>query len=252
MAKPKRAKKDMNQDMSNILENNDTINSQQLMTNLRRAKLNVEFRNESQKIVWNKIDKNQIFFAFGPAGTGKSYISALKAVDLVLHTKNNDYKKIIIIKPAVEADEKNGFLPGSLFEKMYPFVFSTLYILEKILGKNKVEKCLELNLIEVMSLAYMRGINLDECILIMEEAQNMTIKQMITLLTRIGEHTKFIISGDISQSDRYKDGKDSGLYYAMEKLKDIEEIDMIEFSQDEIVRNPLISKMLDRFNGDVE
>lgn len=248
------AKKKNNKDymeVNKILEGNDEIKGKpQLMANLRKANFDFEFRNESQKELWHLVDNNQIVLCSGAAGTGKSYISALKAFDLVIRNKENKYKKIIIIKPAVEAGESNGFLPGSLFEKMYPFVYSTLYIFEKIIGKKKLDALLESGIIEIMSLAYMRGISIDDTIVIMEEAQNMTDKQMITLLTRIGENSKMIINGDIFQSDRYKNGKDSGLYYAMEKLKNMDDIGMLEFKDTEIVRNPLIQKMLERFNGD--
>ena len=137
-------------------------------------------------------------------------------------------------------------------EKLQPYIYSTKYVLEKILGKPKIDNLFSKGKIEVMALAFMRGINVDNSILIFEEAQNCTPRQMKTLLTRIGENSKFIISGDHEQSDRYKDMKESGLYFAMDKLKSIPEIGVFEFQPADIVRNPLVGKILEKFNGDVK
>lgn len=211
----------------------------------------VEFRTPTQKDYWNLIYEKEITLCSGPAGTGKSYISLARALH-IFSKERSKYKKIIVVKPVVEADEKLGYLPGSVEEKLEPYVYSTKYILEKILGKQRVDHLFSKGKIEVMALAYMRGINIDNAIVVCEEAQNMTPKQMKTLLTRIGENSKFIISGDHEQSDRYKKHTDSGLYFAMNKLKNIPEIGILEFQQIDIVRNPIISKILDRFNGDVD
>ena len=211
----------------------------------------MEFRGNRQKDFWDLIAEKEITLCSGPAGTGKSYISLAKALQ-IFSKERKIYKKIIVVKPVVEADEKLGYLPGNVEEKLEPYIFSTKYILEKILGKPRIDNLFAKGKIEVMALAYMRGINIDTSIVVCEEAQNMTPKQMKTLLTRIGENSKFIISGDHEQSDRYKKQSDSGLYFAMNKLKDIPEIGMFEFTQADIVRNPIISKILERFNGDIE
>ena len=211
----------------------------------------IEYKTENQKKYWDLIGEKEMTFCLGPAGTGKSFISLAKALQ-IFSKERRKYKKIIVVKPAVEADEKLGYLPGSMEEKLEPYIYSTKYILEKLLGKQKIENLFSKGKIEVMALAYMRGINIDNAILIFEEAQNCTPRQMKTILTRIGENSKFIISGDMEQSDRYTDMKQSGLYFAMNKLKDIPEIGLFEFQQADIVRNPLVGKILEKFNGDVK
>jgi phosphate starvation-inducible PhoH-like protein len=251
MAKKQRERKEPVNDIKTILENTDKISHQQLMTNLRKSKFQIEFKNDSQKKLWDLIDKHEITLCSGPAGTGKSYISVAKAIDLVFR-ENSVYKKIIIVKPMVEAEEKMGFLPGDVMEKMYPYIYSTLYLFEKIIGKNKTDALLKGDYIRPIALAFMRGINIDNAVVIVEEAQNMTNKSMKTLLTRIGENCKFIISGDLEQSDLFKNEKDTGLYNAIKKLKSLPEVGCMEFKESEIVRNPLISKILKQLNGDFE
>ncbi len=211
----------------------------------------IEYKTENQRRYWDLIGEKEMIFCSGPAGTGKSFISLARALQIFSHERKK-FKKIVIVKPAVEADEKLGYLPGSMEEKLEPYIYSTKYVLEKILGKQKIENLFAKGKIEVMALAYMRGINVDNSILIFEEAQNSTPRQMKTILTRIGENSKFIISGDHEQSDRYKDTKESGLYFAMEKLKNIPEIGIFEFKPEDIVRNPLVEKILEKFNGDVK
>ena len=209
----------------------------------------LQFRTEAQEKLWKIIDEHEISLISGPAGTGKSHISVAKSIELLTNKK---FSKIIIVKPVVEADEHLGFLPGDVDEKLTPYTFSTFYLFEKILGKRRLEALIENGHLIVMALAYLRGVNIDNSILLFEECQNATPRQMKTLLTRIGENSKFIISGDLEQSDRYKHEKDTGLYVAIEKLKDIEEIGTLEFSQSDIVRNPIIGKILKKFNGSID
>jgi len=162
----------------------------------------------------------------------------------LLRNNKNPYGKIIISKPAVEAEEKHGFLPGDMREKMDPYIASSLDIIDKLIGKNNRIRLEEMGLLEVQPLAYIRGKSIDNTILIMEEAQNMSPSQMKTLLTRIGDNSKFIISGDLDQSDKYRNVTQSGLYDAMMKHRNIPEIGFIEFGNEDIVRNPVISKIL--------
>ena len=206
-----------------------------------------KFLTESQKHYWNTLEDNQITICSGPAGVGKSYIAMMKAVEL-LYREDNKYEKIIIVRPAVEAEEKLGSLPGGVEEKLDPYIFPTYYLLNKIMGKESREKLKEMNFIEVFALAYMRGMNIDNSILIFEEAQNSTPSQMKLLLTRIGFNSKFFISGDLEQTDRYKDKTLSGLYDAVNRLQDIPEVGVYEFDSKDIVRNPLISKILDTYD----
>jgi phosphate starvation-inducible PhoH-like protein len=145
-----------------------------------------------------------------------------------------------------------GFLPGTVEEKMAPYTYSSIYLFKKILGEQKVDRMIQRGHIEIMALAFLRGVNIDNSILICEEAQNLTKKTAKTLLTRIGENAKFILNGDLSQSDRVKNQKESGLFFAMDKLKDIPQIGIFEFKDEDIVRNPVIGVILQRFNGDAE
>jgi phosphate starvation-inducible PhoH-like protein len=200
-------------------------------------------KNQKQKVFANLITDKEIVLATGPAGVGKSYVAIARAIEL-LQNSTNQYNKILIINPAVEAEEKIGFLPGSLREKLDPFVGPSIDIIDKIVGSGKRVDLEEAGIIEVGGLGFIRGKTIDNTILVMEEAQNMSPNQMKTLLTRIGANAKFIISGDLDQSDRYNNYRDSGLYDAVNKHGGIEEIGLIEFDESEIVRNPLISKIL--------
>jgi len=166
----------------------------------------------------------------------------------LLIDKNNSYEKIIIVRPAVEAEEKLGSLPGGLEEKLDPYIFPSYYLLNKIIGKESREKLKEAEIIEVFALAYMRGMNIDNSILIFEEAQNASPNQMKLLLTRIGFNSKFFISGDIEQTDRYKNKEHSGLYDALHRFKNIDDFGTFEFNDKDIVRNPLIGKILQKYD----
>jgi phosphate starvation-inducible PhoH-like protein len=174
------------------------------------------------------------------------------AIDL-LSDPNTPYEKIIIVRPAVEAEEKLGSLPGNVEEKLDPYIFPSYYLLNKIIGKETREKLKELEVIEVFALAFMRGMNIDNSILIFEEGQNATPSQMKLLLTRIGFNSKFFISGDVEQSDRYKNKTHSGLWDAIEKFRDSSVISTFEFKdKKDIVRNPLITKILQKYDNEVE
>ena len=168
------------------------------------------------------------------------------AVDLLMDP-NNSYEKLIIVRPAVEAEEKLGSLPGDLEQKLDPYIFPSYYLLNKIIGKEAREELKKADIIEVFALAYMRGMNIDNSILIFEEAQNSTPNQMKLLMTRIGYNSKFFISGDLEQTDRYKDKTQSGLYDALKRFKNINKIGLYDFRDAKNVRNPLISQILDKY-----
>jgi len=206
-----------------------------------------KFLSESQKEYYNILKESEITICTGPAGVGKSYIAMKAAVELLMD-HNNSYEKIIIVRPAVEAEEKLGALPGNLEEKLDPYIFPSYYLLNKIIGKEAREKLKENDIIEVFALAYMRGMNIDNSILIFEEAQNSTPSQMKLLLTRIGFNSKFFISGDIEQTDRYRDKTQSGLYDARERFEDLEKVGIYNFKSEDIIRNPLITKLLNRYD----
>ncbi len=205
-------------------------------------------KNEHQKQFCDLIEDKEIIICAGPAGVGKSLLSVAKALEL-LRNPNNNFLKIILCTPAVEAGESIGFLPGSLDEKLAPYIHSTMYLFEKLLGKETTKNLINQGYIEVLGLGYMRGINIDNSIVIAEEFQNATPNQVKTLLTRIGYDSKFIISGDLEQSDRYKKQTETGLHNAFLRLenKGINEIGFFRFEQSDIVRNKVISKILDQY-----
>ena len=218
-----------------------------LINSIIKRKQKNKFLSEHQEDYYNILKNNQITVASGPAGVGKSFIAMKAAVDLLLDA-NNSYEKIIIVRPAVEAEEKLGSLPGNLEEKLDPYIFPSYYLLNKIIGKEAREELKKSEIIEVFALAYMRGMNIDNSILIFEEAQNSTPNQMKLLLTRIGYNSKFFISGDLEQTDRYKDKKQSGLYDAIQKFSNVSDIGVYDFRDAKNVRNPLITKILSEYD----
>lgn len=218
----------------------------ELINLILKKKTKEKFLSESQKEYYKTLKNNQITICSGPAGVGKSYIAMKCAIDLLVDP-DTSYEKIIIVRPAVEAEEKLGSLPGGVEEKLDPYIFPSYYLLNKIIGKEAKEKLKEIESIEVFALAYMRGMNIDNSILIFEEAQNSTPSQMKLLLTRIGFNSKFFISGDLEQFDRHKDKTHTGLWDALKRFKDLSDVGIFEFKSEDIVRNPLISEILKRY-----
>ena len=226
---------------------NTNQTKKQLIREIINKKPRKKFLSENQKVYYNQLVDNEITICSGPAGVGKSFIAMRAAVDLLMDDTNS-YEKIIIVRPAVEAEEKLGSLPGNLEEKLDPYIFPSYYLLNKIIGKESREKLKNHDIIEVFALAYMRGMNIDNSILIFEEAQNCTPSQMKLLLTRIGFNSKFFISGDVEQTDRYRDKTQSGLYDALNRFTGIDHIGIFEFENKDVIRNPLISKILDKYD----
>jgi phosphate starvation-inducible PhoH-like protein len=224
------------------------LTKKELISQIIKKKTKEKFLSESQKIYYDILTKNQITICSGPAGVGKSYISMKAAVDL-LSDPTTPYEKIVIVRPAVEAEEKLGSLPGNVEEKLDPYIFPSYYLLNKIIGKEAREKLKEIDVIEVFALAYMRGMNIDNTILIFEEAQNATPSQMKLLLTRIGFNSKFFISGDLEQFDRHKDKTHTGLWDALRKHKNTDDVGIFQFKDEDVVRNPLISKLLKNYEN---
>lgn len=227
-------------------EQKKNVSRKDQITEIIKKKSKEKFLSENQKKYYDLLVGNQITICSGPAGVGKSYIAMKAALDL-LSDPLTPYEKIIIVRPAVEAEEKLGSLPGNVEEKLDPYIFPSYYLMNKIIGKEAREKLKQIDVIEVFALAYMRGMNIDNSILIFEESQNSTPNQMKLLLTRIGFNSKFFISGDLEQTDRYKDKRHSGLWDAIEKFKDLSDVGVFEFDNQDVVRNPLISKILKRY-----
>lgn len=227
-----------------LIEERKTPHKQRIKELIKKPK--EKFLTQSQEEYWKILGENQITLCFGPAGVGKSYIAMKRAIDL-LWDDDNKYEKIIIVRPAVEAEEKLGSLPGGLEEKLDPYIYPSYYLLNKIIGKEARERMKDEGYIEVAALAYMRGWNVDNTILVFEEAQNATPAQIKLLLTRIGFNSKFFLSGDLEQSDKFKDKTKTGLYDAKKRLEGVRGIGIFEFGNDDIVRNPIISEILKRY-----
>lgn len=197
-----------------------------------------------QKNYIEAIRKNSIVFGIGPAGTGKTYLSVVMAVAAL---KNHEVSRIILTRPAVEAGEKLGFLPGDLQTKIDPYLRPLYDALFDTMGPEGYEKQVERGIIEVAPLAYMRGRTLDNSFVILDEAQNTTSEQMKMFLTRLGNGSKMIVNGDVTQID-LPDGKKSGLIEAARILTDINGIEIIRFSQRDIVRNRLVTEIVKAYD----
>lgn len=248
MAKENRKKRINNDDFDEQIQDYRKLRNTIVRTSIESSmnKINLKFKNKSQKEFSDAIEKNQITICVGDSGVGKSYISIAKAFELYMN-KDNGFDKIFIITPIVESEDQVGFLKGSLLDKMDPYLYSIYYLMDKIIGEENRKKLVENDIIKPLCMSYIRGINIDHSILIADETQNMTISGIKTLLTRIGYSSKFILSGDLNQIDRFKNDSSSGLKYAYNNLKDIEGIGFIEFKKEDIVRNPIISDILNRF-----
>lgn len=211
------------------------------------SKVRLKCKTAKQKEYSKTIKENEVVICSGPAGVGKSYVAIAVAIEL-LQNVDNSYKQILIIKPAVEAEENLGFLPGDLKDKLAPYLASSIDIVDKILGKTTRIKLEDSEDIRAEPLGFIRGKTIDNAVVIIEEAQNMSPSQMKTLLTRIGYGSKYLISGDLDQSDKYSKVEQSGLYDAMMKHNNVEGVALFEFELQDIVRNPIIGKILANYD----
>ena len=201
-------------------------------------------RTQGQVKAVNIIKENDLSLITGPAGTGKTFLSIVYAMALL---DNNEVDKIILCRPAVEAGENLGFLPGDLKEKVDPYLTPLYESLEKILPKNKLEDLFLNNIIEIVPLAYMRGRTLENSFMILDEAQNSTDKQMKMFLTRLGIGSRAVITGDITQVD-LKKNKYSGLIQAINILKGIDGIGFYEFNKEDVVRHALVKSIIEAYD----
>lgn len=205
----------------------------------------IKYKTSNQYKLSKAIYHNDLVFSIGPAGTGKTYLAVLLACNAY---KKNEIKKIILTRPAVEAGESLGFLPGDLKEKVDPYLMPLYDALYEILGEEQVNRMLEKNQIEIIPLAYMRGRTLNDSFVILDEAQNTTPGQMLMFLTRLGLNSKMVVNGDLTQIDLNMYKTKSGLTVANDKLRSIKGIEFLEFDTSDIVRNPLVEKIIQRFN----
>jgi phosphate starvation-inducible PhoH-like protein len=230
----------------NPLMNLHDLYNEILQVNYRGKKIRP--KTLGQKVYIDAIKRSSIVFAIGPAGTGKTYLAMVMAVKALL---NKDVTRIILTRPAIEAGEKLGFLPGDLQEKVDPYLRPLYDALYDILGPEKVSTYLSKDIIEVAPLAYMRGRTLDNSFVILDEAQNTTPEQMKMFLTRMGLNSQAVITGDITQID-LPDNKISGLNLVQAILKDIEGIEFIYLSKEDVVRHKLVKdiiKAYERYEG---
>jgi len=203
----------------------------------------IKARTKHQKILTEEFYKNDLIFAIGPAGTGKTYTSIALAVKAL---KEMRVRRIILSRPAVEAGENLGFLPGDVREKLDPYLQPLYDALLDMIPYKKLEKYIEEKVIQIAPLAFMRGRTLSDAFAILDEAQNATYTQLKMFITRMGENSKFIITGDLTQID-LPNKKDSGLLSSKEILKDIPEISFVEFDKSDIIRHKVVSKIVEAY-----
>ncbi len=200
----------------------------------------IRLKNLAQKTYVDSVKHHDIVFGIGPAGTGKTFLAVVMAIQAL---RNGAVKRIILTRPAVEAGESLGFLPGDLQEKVDPYLRPVYDALFQILGKTATERMMERGIIEIAPLAYMRGRTLDDAFVILDEAQNTTTMQMKMFLTRLGFNSKMIVNGDISQIDLPLHVK-SGLIDAQDKLSRVDAIDFIYFTARDVVRHPVVAEII--------
>ena len=207
---------------------------------IKTPKKSVIARSEKQSEYIKALKENDIIMSLGPAGTGKSFLAVSVAVTLLMEKK---IERVILSRPAVEAGEKLGFLPGDMKEKVDPYLRPLYDALYELFGADKIDKKIETGEIEIAPLAFMRGRTLKNCFAILDEAQNATETQIKMFLTRIGENSKLVVNGDPSQVDLINKSY-SGLIKSKNILKDLQEIKIIEFDHMDVVRHPLVSKII--------
>jgi len=221
---------------------------------------NLEFKTDNQKLFYQKISdfNNQLILCHGIAGTGKTYVSCYKALQDVLR-RGLPYDKLIIINPTVDVgnEDKLGYLPGELSQKIQQYNESTFTILNSIVGKAKANKLIQDGKVEIGVLNFLRGVNLQDCYVILDEAQNVSPMQIKTIMTRISENCKMIIQGDLSQCDKYKTNgvtnyEKSGFYDVWYRLKNVKGVDHMAFNRDDCIRHPLVKRILKTYEDEHE
>jgi len=202
-------------------------------------------RSETQMKMVKEFDRNDLLFATGPAGTGKTFLAVALAVKAL---KAGSVRRIILCRPAVEAGEKIGFLPGDMKEKLDPYMQALYDALNEMIPQRRLEDMIEERIVQIAPLAFMRGRTLGDAVVILDEAQNATVAQLKMFLTRMGDNSKFIVTGDETQID-LPHKSDSGLVHALRILNGIRGISFVAFGKDDVVRHRLVKKIIDAYEG---
>ena len=231
-------------DINLCIKSQKSGNGSNKSVTIKTSRKHINIRSANQQNYVNAIIENDAVFAIGPAGTGKTYLAVARAVEAL---ENSNVKRIILVRPAVEAGEKLGFLPGDLSEKVDPYLRPIYDALYEFIGFERVNRLIEKHVIEVAPLAFMRGRTLNECYIILDEAQNTTIPQMKMFLTRMGFGSKMVITGDITQID-LPNPSQSGLLDAMKILDGIEQITFCELDSQDIVRHQLVKRIVSAYD----
>ena len=224
--------------VTQVKSNQPCENKRQALSQIKRIDwASLDFRTQNQKSFYRTIGRNDVTFCVGPAGCGKTYLATHYALKNIAQGK---YKNMIITKPLVEVDgEKMGYLPGDIDEKTAPYMMSLYYNMEQIIGKERLKVLKASGVVNVIPLAYMRGLTLTDSIVVLDEAQNATPSQIKTFLTRIGQGSKFIVNGDLMQSD-------------IRRFTGVKRIGFSRFTLEDVVRHPIVAELLERYKDEYE
>ena len=234
--------------VTQVKSNQPCENKRQALSQIKRIDWSsLDFRTLNQKSFYRTIGRNDVTFCVGPAGCGKTYLATHYALKNLAQGK---YKNMVITKPLVEVDgEKIGYLPGDIDEKTAPYMMSLYYNMEQIIGKERLEVLKKAGVVQVIPLAYMRGLTLTDSIVVLDEAQNATPSQIKTFLTRIGNGSKFIVNGDLMQSDIKIS---NGLEDSIKRFTGLRRVGFSQFDLDDVVRHPIVAELLERYKDEYE
>jgi len=234
--------------VTQVKSNQPCENKRQALSQIKRIDWkSLDFRTKNQKSFYRTIGRNDVTFCVGPAGCGKTYLATHYALKNLAQGK---YKNMVITKPLVEVDgEKMGYLPGDIDEKTAPYMMSLYYNMEQIIGKERLEVLKKSGVVQVIPLAYMRGLTLTDSIVVLDEAQNATPSQIKTFLTRIGNGSKFIVNGDLMQSDIKIS---NGLEDSIKRFTGLRRVGFSQFDLDDVVRHPIVAELLERYKDEYE